>query len=879
MSATQTFGGWLRRQRQERGVTQNDLARDLGFSAALLRKLEAGERRPTDQVGALLAAYYHIPADERAAFVAFARTGQAMAGALAPEPGAGAPPAPWRRAYRLQTNLPAQPTPLIGRARDVAVAHDELRRPRTRLLTITGPPGIGKTRLALHVAAGLLADFVDGVYFVDLAPVRDPALVLPRVARTLGLKEAGERPLAQALLDHVAGRRMLLLLDNFEQVLDAAPAVAQLLAAGPWLKALVTSREALGLRGERRLPIPPLDLPDPEQALPLAQLSAVPAVALFVERAQSVDPQFALTEANTADVVAICIALAGAPLAIELAAARVRRLAPPAMRAALSSHLQLLTGGARDLPARHQTIRAAIAWSYDLLAAPDQRLFRALGAFVGGFTAEAVDAIRGGRPDTPVSTADTLWSLTEKHLIQPGWEGAPLGAARFGLPEAVRESALEQLAAHGESAAIERAHSAYYLALAEEAEPYLWGPEPALRLNQLESERDNLRAALRWALAHDPAAALRAAAALWSFWHVRGYWSEGRAQLAAALAAAAELPPDVAGRERARALFGAGLMALTQGDAAAARDLLEQSLALGRACPDPLTVIRALRTLGHAVYAFGLGDLRAALGWYEQSVIEARALGDARNIAMGLVNLGNVALARGDYPAAQALLADALTQFQALGDARNSAILLGDLGWLAAHEGDYPTACALLAQSLAFHHEHGDKGFILDTMGRQGYVALWQGDYAAAGALAAQCLALSRELGDPFGTFNALLNLGSVAAAAGNHEAAIEAFRGALGPARAVGGPLGLALCLAGLGGAMIGPGTPGGMLRGARLLAAAEPLLRAHWETVAPWARGEHEGRLAAARAALGDAAFATAFAAGQALPLEEAVAPAGDG
>jgi tetratricopeptide (TPR) repeat protein len=449
---------------------------------------------------------------------------------------------------------------------------------------------------------------------------------------------------------------------------------------------------------------------------------------------------------------------------------------------------------------------------------------------------------------------------------------------RFGLLEAIREYALEQLAAHGEITAIRRRHTAYYLALAEQAEPQLWGPQQARWLHRLEREHDNLRAALGWATAHDPAAALRSAAAIWGFWVVRGYWSEGREQLAAALAAAASLDPATVGRDRARALYAVGFLALELGDLPAAPDLLEQSLTLARECGDPLTVARALGSLGNAVSGYGRGDLAAARDFYEQSLTQFRALEDRRNVAMGLIALGNLARTEGDYTAARALLEDALTQFRELGDTRLVAGVLGDLGWLAGHQGDYPVARTLLEQSLALHRDLGDKGFISYAIQRQGYVAKWQGDFPAARVLAERGLGLSQEVGDRGVVFNSLLNLGSVANAEGDHTTAAGYFRQALRLAQDLRMMSGMAECLAGLGGAAIGQGRPGGALRATRLLGAAAAPLRAHGDTMPPWARREHEQWMAAARAALGDATFAAAFAAGQALPFAEAILLAAD-
>jgi predicted ATPase/transcriptional regulator with XRE-family HTH domain len=872
MSDSRTFGGWLQEQRQARGVTQADLAEDLGFSAALLRKLEAGERRASVQIVDLLAAYFRIPADERAAFAAFARPGQAAAGPAAPAADAASSRTPWRGAYLRRTNLPALLAPLIGREREGALAHDLLCQPRTRLLTLTGPPGIGKTRLALHVAAELADPFADGVFFVDLAPVSDPALVVPTVVRTLGLPPAGDRPIERVLLDYVGGRRMLLLLDNFEQVLDAAPAVVQLLQASPWLKVLVTSREALHVQGEHRLPLSPLGLPDQRRLPAVAGLAAYPAVALFVERAQAVDPAFALTAENAADVVAVCLGLAGLPLAIELAAAHTPHLPPSALRDALGSQLTLLTGGPRDLPARQQTLRGAIAWSYDLLADHEQHLFRALGVFMGGFTADAVDGISAGWPAAPVAPSVTLLALADKYLVQDDRPPAPRDPLRFDLLPAVREYALEQLARHGETAETRRRHAAYYLALAEQAELHRHGPQMARWLDRLEREHDNLRAALGWALAADPAAALHLAAATWFFWGIRGYWSEGREYLAAALAGAAALDPATVGHARAQALYGAAILAGRQGDHPAGRPLLEQCLLLARQGGDRHMVAGALRVLGNTAHV--QGDFAAARSLYEQSLALSRELGDQPRIALALVELGGLTLMGADYAAAHALFADALTRFQEQGDLRNGALVLGSQGSLAGHQGNFPAARALLEQSLAVLRELDDTAEIVLVNVNLGIVAYAAGDYPAARARFEQSLALIEEEGVTVSTGDILFQLGCVAYAVGDYAAAGVRFQQAQTQAQEQQNPLLTARCLAGLGAVAVGQGRPDGAAHGARLLGAAAAPLRAHGDALPPWARRDHEQWRAAARAALGDAAFAAAFAAGQALPLTEAVA-----
>ena len=386
MSEELTFGSWLRQRRKELNITQEELAERLGISWITLRKLEAGERHPSGQVALLLAGYLRLPADEHQAFVAFARTGRQGSGEVSPT-------APWRSALARQTNLPTLLTPLIGREQELTIAQKHLLNSRVRLLTLIGPPGIGKTRLGLQVASNLVDHFGDGVYFVDLAPVRDPEMVLPTIARTVGLQQITDRSLEDLLLDYLRQRRVLLLLDNFEQVLDASAVVVKLMEASPWLKVVITSREALQVRGERRFFVPTLTVPDLHQLLPLDKLASCPSVEFFVERVQAVAPDFTLDEANAEDVAAVCIGLEGLPLALELAASSANRLSPAQMRLALTNRLKLLRAEIRDLPARQRTLRGAIEWSYDLLTSEEQTLFRSLGVFVGGFTPGAVDAV------------------------------------------------------------------------------------------------------------------------------------------------------------------------------------------------------------------------------------------------------------------------------------------------------------------------------------------------------------------------------------------------------------------------------------------------------------------------------------------------------
>jgi len=446
-------------------------------------------------------------------------------------------------------NLPAQAALLVGREKEIEAVRGRLLRPDVRLLTLTGPGGTGKTRLALQVAAEVLDDFEHGVFFVALAPISDPGLVVPTMAQTLGLKETAGQPLIETLKDYLRDRALMLVLDNFEQVLAAASRVAELLAAGPQLKVLVTSRAVLRVYGEHEFPVPPLTLPDPQRLPPPERLTQYEAVRLFIERALAVKPDFAVTNDNAPAVAEICRRLDGLPLALELAAARIRLLPPQAMLARLERRLPLLTGGARDLPARQQTLRNAIAWGYDLLGPGEQTLFRRLAVFVGGCTLEAAEAVGGGA----VEVLDGIESLVGKSLLRQ--EEGVGGEPWFAMLETIREFALERLEESGEAEAIRRQHAAHYLELAEQAESALKGSQQMAWLEQLEREHDNLRAALRRSVERGEAEyGLRLGGALGRFWWMHGYLIEGRAWLTALLALPGASSSTAA---RALALFSA----------------------------------------------------------------------------------------------------------------------------------------------------------------------------------------------------------------------------------------------------------------------------------------------------------------------------------
>ena len=710
------FSTLLRRHRRDAGLTQAELAERTGISTRAVSDMERGVSRwPHRETVLLLAQALQLPPPERATLVEAARR-RAPDTAL-PTAASAAPAA--------TSHLPIPPTPLIGREHDETSVDRLLRRDEVRLLTLTGPPGVGKTRLSLQVAAHAGDAFADGVVFVPLAAVSDARLVLATIARALGVREADTLPAADVLVSALRGKRILLMVDNFEQVLDAAPALADLLAACPHLKLLVTSRAALRLRAEQEFAVPPLALPNLVHLPPLDDLSQYAAVALFVQRTRAVKPGFDLTAAQSPAVAALCARLDGLPLAIELAAAQGKLLTPEALLARLERRLPLVSDGPRDLPQRQRTLRQAIAWSHDLLDERERRLFRRLAVFLGGWTLEAAESVCGAGSAPEHNDGDVLTglaALVDKSLVVRE-ERAP-AETRFTLLETLREYALERLAASGEEMALRRAHLACFVALAETAEPALRGPEQVAWMRRLERELPNVRAALGWAVAQGAAEqGLRLACALYFFWRRRGHLREGLrwVERLLALPSAADIPAT----SRAKALMAAGAFQLWQADMRGLAPL-QEALTLARALGDDAFAADILHAQG--MVAWELGDEPRGVALLEACLALARQASAPASIAQALYTLGEVAFTRGDYAHAAQLNAESLALYRQVGDVASTGYLVLREGYLAWVCGESARAAACWGEALALAHDIGETRAMAEAVEAIAMLLSEQGD-------------------------------------------------------------------------------------------------------------------------------------------------------
>ena len=799
-------------------------------------------------------------------------------------------------------NLPVQTTPLLGRESAVQAIRQLLERrdDGARLVTLLGPGGIGKTRLALQVAAETIDVFNHGAFWVELATVTDAALVPAAIAQVLGVTEDGGHSPVEGLHEYLRSRETLLVLDNLEQLVAAAPLVANLLAAAPGLRILTTSRERLGIRGEQIVPVEPLAMP-PRATIARLDTSAAEqytAVQLFRERARAVKPGFTLTDETARAVAEICWRLDGLPLAIELAAARIRLFSPVALLARLEPRLPLLTGGARDLPERQQTLRNAIAWSYDLLSPQEQSLFRRLAIFAGGFTLDAAESVTEGErgkegkgerkdagdagvaptselqtpptvsssfPPFPPSVIDAIASLVDKSLVRQSDDGSD--EPRFGMFETIREFGLEQLAATGEADTAGAAHAAVFLALAERAEPELTGPAQRAWVARLEREHDNVRAAMTWLLGHgDAERALRLGGALWRFWSERAHLSEGRAWLERALAAGQDAPAPA----RARALYAAAVLAEDQGDYDQAVTRHVAALALWQTLGDRHGVARALTGLGNI--AHDRGDYTRASERHEAALALAQELDDRRLVSVSLASLGTVAYYRGDLDDAVRYYEQSLAHFRALGDTHGTSRLLDNLGVVVARQGNRTRAIALGEESLALARELGNPTAIASGLINLGAAMQAAGNDDDARARYEEALALLRETGDRRHTAVALINLASIARGRDLARAA-ALFGESLALSALIGDRVSSAECWVNLASIAAARGCPE---RAARLLGAAAAVHEIAGAALEDDLTADRERLMVAARDALGEAACAAAWETGRALSFDAAVAEA---
>ena len=847
-----SFAELLRRYRRSAGLTQEELAERATISTRAVSDIERGiNQRPQRETVRLLADALGIAEPDRTPFESAARRSKRPAPALSP-------------VTRAPTNLPVRLLPLIGRDADVASVCALLRREEVRLLTVTGPGGVGKTRLALEIGAALRDEFPDGVYFVPLAGIRDPALVPSAIAQVLGVQEGAGQALRDTLHDHLRRKRLLLVPDNFEHVLPAVPAVAALLAAAPKLGILVTSRAALHLYAEHEYVVEPLAVPDSRGAADLAIVARSAAIQLFVQRARAITKTFALTADNAGAIAEICRQLDGLPLAIELATARVRILSPEALRTRLERRLPLLTGGARDLPARQQTMRNAIAWSHDLLDDREQRLFRNLAVFVGGCTLAAIEAVCG-MDDVPGDGLDGIQSLAEKSLVRTDAQAD--GTSRVAMLETIREYAGELLEASGDATAMRDRHARFFRDLAEAAEPSLVGPEQRPWSIRLEAEHDNLRAAMAWARAQGEAGiGLRIAGALWRFWLTHGFLTEGRTWLEVFLTSTIDAERRRLASSWAKALLGAAILATEQGDYARATALAEGSLPLLEEMGERATTAGLLRVLGNV--ARYQGAYGRALARYEESRALSAQLKDRHGLALTLNNMGTVARAQGDHAHAMSLFAESLAIKRALGDTRGVGITLFNMGDVARDQGEHERATALITESGDLFRQLGDKPGLAYALNNLGEVARDRRDLARAAALYEESLGLFRQLGDQASIALLLKNRGDVARLSDDSARADALYRHALTLYRKVGNTLGTIECIEGV--AVIAQGR-GEHTDAARFLGAAA---RERERIGAPLALAERptvEDAIAAARDALGEEPFSGWWDIGRGLTLDE--------
>jgi predicted ATPase/tetratricopeptide (TPR) repeat protein/transcriptional regulator with XRE-family HTH domain len=881
------FAALLGRLRRDAGLTQEALAERAGLGTRSIQGLESGENTPRRETVRRLAAALALAEDERLSFEAAAETAPRRRGAddrhraanrdrhrragleqpigvvrglfrVVPAEGASG-----RSTERSPTNLPLQLTSFIGREREIA----EVRRllGTTRLLTVTGTGGAGKTRLVLEVAADLLGDYSDGVYLAEFAPLADPALVPQTVALALGVREVASQPMLTTLLAYLGPRNLLLVLDNCEHLLDGAAKLADtLLRNCPNLTIAATSREPLGMAGETSWRLPCLSLPDPSQPLSTEQLFGYESITLFVERASTARPGFELTERNATAVTRICARLDGMPLALELAAARVRVLSAEQLAERLDDRFHLLTGGSRTALSRQQTLRAAIDWSYDLLSEPEKVLFRRLSVFSGGWTLGAAEGVCAGDGLSAEEILDLLIKLVDRSVVAVVEE--PSDEPRYRHLETIRQYAREKLREAGEEGVVRDRHRDWYAGMVERAEPELVGPREVEWLDRLEREYDNLRSVLEWCLVGEPRVGLRVAGSLWWFWGVRGYYTEGRRWLEDML----RLVPEPTAL-RAKALVGAGSLALYQADQTRGEAALAESLRISRQLGDDEGLARGLAELG--MFTVNRSEYARACALLEEALAAAERAGQPVSSTPWVLNrMGVAAHLAGELGRARGILEEALALARQVKSERNLSWALGDLGELLASLGEYADARTLLEEGLAISRAIDDRQGLPWRLLQLGNLLRVQNEHGRARELLDEALARFRNPACDHGVVLALATLANLERSEGRYEQAHCLLQASVDPGLEVQDQRTLSHRVWLWGVLDV---ERGAHARGTRLIGAgaARGLYRTK---LCPIDEAEAASALERARSALGEEAFARVWAEGEAMTLAQAVAAA---